>query len=760
MSKSRRPEAPRNAVLVSVQFPDRSDTAVERSLKELEQLLRGLCVRVHFRLVQKRRHPTPTYLGGGKLRELAGLTGGSGDVSRVPTPDGSAARTTPTPLVVVDGELSPGQQRQLEQATAAEVLDRTAVILRVFEERARTRQAMLEVELARLIYELPRIRENVSLGDREGGGGRASRGNTNVALAKQRSRSRIAELRRELAALRTGATVRRQRRALARRVVIVGYTNAGKSSLMRALTGSDVLVEDQLFATLDTTVRTLAPPTSPPILIADTVGFIERLPHPLLASFNSTLEEVHEASLLVFVADATDSDHRRQLEITQRTVKEIGADALPQLVVLNKIDRVSEDARRALREELPQAIQVSAFSRRDVATLRTRLIDSCDLELETATFTVTHEQQPRLAELHGHVRVLAESYADESVNVTIRAAPAVVDGLRMRFPEVEPPHVVTTPEPRVRESERASADAARQLIELAARHGLMVDAEDMRLIEAGLDYRVAFVGAADDGEDWVLRAPRTRHAADKLSGERRVLEFVRSRLSVAVPVWEVCSDELVAYRRLPGEPGLTLDTNNQPVWHIEPSSPEFATALGRLIAELQALDVDAASAGGVPVMSISEVRSHWSAELDRVRAEFEVARPLESRWEAWLNNDSLWPEHAVFTHGELYAAHVLIEGPARIVGVLDWTTAKVGDPAVDFAYQHMLGPAAFEATVAAYLEAGGVPLPNLAERCSEIIGAAPLAYAVFALHSGEPQHRAAAAAQLLPEPLRPGHVLP
>jgi GTP-binding protein HflX len=739
LSTSRRHEAPRHAVLVSVQGPDRSDAAAERSLNELEQLLRGLGIRVQARVVQKRQHPTSTYVGEGKLRDLARLTGGSGKVSRIPMPSGSAPRAGATGLVVVDDELSPGQQRGLEQATAAEVLDRTAVILRVFERRARTREAMLEVELARLTYELPRIREDASLGDREGGGGRASRGNTNVALAKQRSRTRIAELRRELAGLQDGAAVRRQRRASAQKVAIVGYTNAGKSSLMRALTGSDVLVEDKLFATLDTTVRTLAPPSSPPILIADTVGFIERLPHPLLASFKSTLDEANEASLLLFVVDASDLDRRRQLEVTRQTVEEIGAGMLPHLVVLNKIDRVSEDDRRALSDELPLAIQVSAFSSRDVAALRQRLIDAFDRELETATFEVPYDRQSLFAELRDQVRVLAESYGGERLTVTVRAAPALVERLRRRLTEVTAPPPLTTPEP-----------SEAQLVELAARHGLVVDVDDVRINEAGLDYRVAFVHTTD-GEDWVLRVPRTRDAAAKLSEERRILEFVRPRLSAAVPAWQVCSDELVAYRRLPGEPGLTLDASGQPVWHFDASSPEFATALGRLIAELQALDVNAARAAGVPVRSMSEVRSQWRADFERVRAGFEVAPSLEARWQAWFSNDMLWPERTAFTHGELYAAHVLVDGPSRIVGVLDWTTAKVGDPAVDFTYQHMMGPAAFEATVAAYVEAGGVVLPHLAERCAAIAAAAPLAYGLFALQSGNPQHRAAAAAQLLPE---------
>ncbi len=212
----------------------------------------------------------------------------------------------------------------------------------------------------------------------------------------------------------------------------------------------------------------------------------------------------------------------------------------------------------------------------------------------------------------------------------------------------------------------------------------------------------------------------------------------------------MCGEELVAYRRLPGEPGLTLDASGQPRWHVEPSSPELAAALGRLIAELQAVDADAAGKAGVPVMSAREVRARWRADFETVRAELEIAPHLRERWEAWLANDALWPESTAFTHGELYAAHVLLETPGRIVGVLDWTTAKVGDPATDFVYQHMMGPAAFEATVAAYVEAGGVEHPHLAERCAELAAAAPLVYGLFALRSGDPQHRANASAQLYP----------
>lgn len=287
-----------------------------------------------------------------------------------------------------------------------------------------------------------------------------------------------------------------------------------------------------------------------------------------------------------------------------------------------------------------------------------------------------------------------------------------------------------------------------QLLELAARHGLELAADGLRIEEAGLDFRVAFARAAHDDTRWVLRIPRRPEVASKLDTERCTLDFLAPRLSVAVPRWQVCSPQLIAYRRLPGEPGLTLDDEGQPVWHYDPQSVAFATALGELIAALHALDPDEAARAGVPVAPQAQARDRLRAELEVVCAAFEVAPALEASWRAWIDDDVLWPEPIALTHGELYAAHVLIDGAQRILGVLDWTTAVVGDPAVDFTYQHMMGPAAFDATVAAYRRAGGADHAALAERCAALTAAAPLRYATFALASGDPKHREAATAML------------
>lgn len=291
--------------------------------------------------------------------------------------------------------------------------------------------------------------------------------------------------------------------------------------------------------------------------------------------------------------------------------------------------------------------------------------------------------------------------------------------------------------------------AVSDLVFRASAAGLVLDLDSMRLEEAGLDYRVAFARDVD-GAEWVLRMPRRPDVVERLDEERRILDFVGRRLSVAVPRWEITTPELIAYRRLPGSPGLTLTADKQPIWHFDPSSPEFAAALGRLIAELHALDPDEAAQAGVPRASMDTLRKTWRADLESVQASFEIAPRLLEDWQAWLDDDACWSGPTVMTHGELYAAHVLVETPGQIVGVLDWTTARVGDPAVDFTYQSMMGSDTLAETLRAYRAAGGPEHTNLERRCAAILAASPLTYALFALRSGDAQHHAAAEAMLDP----------
>ncbi|WP_141735341.1 GTPase HflX [Oligoflexus tunisiensis] len=438
MKPSRHPRAANGAVssslrpsiLIAIQLPEDTDAAVAHSLAELELMTRDLGYSCIARVIQKRSHRgAPTFIGEGKLEEIAAITGGPGTIARGPETQQAVVSGI---TVFVDDELTPGQMRNLELALGAEVWDRVAVILKIFEARAQTRESKLEVELARLEYELPRIRDDHSLGDREGGGGRASRGHSNVELAKQRKRERIATIRRELEQLRHEADKRLQVRGDVFRVALVGYTNAGKSSLMRRLTGSDVLVEDKLFATLGTTTRQLAPPATPPVLVTDTVGFINRLPHALIASFHATLAEAREAWLVLHVIDAADPHAATQYAVTNAVLKELGLEETAMWTVLNKVDQISPAEQERLKEQFPEAMLVSALNPDDGRMLRERLIDFFGQTLVRERLKIPYGKQSVLGEFRSQIQMEQEEYG-EVLEVTVRATPAVMAQLKARL---------------------------------------------------------------------------------------------------------------------------------------------------------------------------------------------------------------------------------------------------------------------------------------------------------------------------------------
>ncbi len=322
------------------------------------------------------------------------------------------------PYLAFVSEITPSQQRILERDFETVVLDRTGIILRVFESRARTRLSQLEIELARLIYGVPRIRDDKAMDDREGGGGRGGRGNSNVELAKQVMRERSAEIRRDIAIEQSHRRRRASRREQAPRVALVGYTNAGKSSWMRVLTGSEVLVEDKLFATLDTTVRALHPETVPRILVADTVGFIQDLPHSLLASFRSTLDEALDTDILLHVVDAADARLAEQYEVTREVLSDVGALQIPSLLVLNKIDLVDAERRASLEQEYPQALFLSARSAGDGVLLRQKLIDFFEDPMAEFSFDFGFAELGRLSEVREVARVVKEEYTETGASIT------------------------------------------------------------------------------------------------------------------------------------------------------------------------------------------------------------------------------------------------------------------------------------------------------------------------------------------------------
>jgi GTP-binding protein HflX len=317
----------------------------------------------------------------------------------------------------------------LERATGAEVIDRTGVIVDIFHRHARSREARLQVEIARLNYVAPRLRE--SPGGRERQRGRGA-GEAAVELDRRKIRDRIAELREQLAAIQKEQANRRHARQDQLRVALVGYTNAGKSSLMRALTGSQVLVEDKLFATLDTTVRALQPETKPRVLVSDTVGFIKKLPHDLVASFRSTLDEALEASLLLYVVDASDPTHEAQLEVTRGVLREIGADHVPSMLLLNKIDRLDEEARTSLRRlhRGETTILLSAHDPTDVAALRQAIHSFFEAKMVEGDLIVPYAKQALIGEVYENARVLGESYDERGTHLRVRALPAAITRLQ------------------------------------------------------------------------------------------------------------------------------------------------------------------------------------------------------------------------------------------------------------------------------------------------------------------------------------------
>jgi GTPase len=448
------PSRPR-AVLVGVQLPQVDDVEHAADLAELGRLASTLGFDVVATVSQRRDAlAAAAVVGEGKLKELASLTGGKGvvpsgaperkskarerwkgssedeDEAEEAEPEEGEASTKAT-VVVVDHEITPSQARNLERATGARVLDRTGVIVDIFHRHAKSREARLEVEIARLNYVAPRLRESTGKKERQQGRGA---GESGMELDRRKIRDRIAELREELAAIAKERDNRRHARKDQLRVALVGYTNAGKSSLMRALTGSEVLVADKLFATLDTTVRALHPETKPRILVSDTVGFIKKLPHDLVASFRSTLDEALEASLLLYVVDASDPTHEAELEVTRSVLREIGADAVPSILLFNKADRLDDESRRALvRRHGKDAIVLSALDPEDTRALWQTITETFERRMVEEDLRVPFSRQGLIGTVYENARVMSEDHDETGTRLRVRGLPAAIARLRSAF---------------------------------------------------------------------------------------------------------------------------------------------------------------------------------------------------------------------------------------------------------------------------------------------------------------------------------------
>jgi len=452
----------KNAVLVAIQLPKVSQLEVESSLQELQRLVTTLGYNVVGSVSQKRTSDrSASVLGDGKLKELAEWTGGSGKIAAMVEHKLSKAaqkwhdealenapaeeideeagilteeQKKSAQIVIVDTELSPSQLRNLESATGVTVLDRTGVIIEIFSRHARTKAARLQVEIARLTYMAPRIRETGGGEDRQGGGvGGKGAGESSLELDKRKIRDRIKELKTELASIGNEHQVRRAQREQELCVALVGYTNAGKSSLMRAMTGSEVLVADKLFATLDTTIRPIYPETRPKVLMSDTVGFIKKLPHDLVASFKSTLDEALHASLLLFVVDSSDISFRSQLDVTKNVLAEVGATDVPSLLILNKKDRLSAKDINDLKAEFPEAIQISTRNKDDLKMLRDKIMSYFESSMIDEDLFIPYTVQGVIGDIRSKMRVLGESYNENGVTLKVRASEDLITQIKKKL---------------------------------------------------------------------------------------------------------------------------------------------------------------------------------------------------------------------------------------------------------------------------------------------------------------------------------------
>lgn len=389
------------AILIGMEW-GRNDSlwTVDDSLEELKQLADTAGATVIKKFIQKRPKPDPAFfIGRGKVQELA-----------------LYAQQENIDLCIFDDELSPAQQRNIESVIGIRILDRTALILDIFAQRARTNEGKLQVELAQLQYTLPRIMGKGLMLSRLGGGiGTRGPGETKLEVDRRRIRDRIAFIKDQIEKVKAVRTLHRSKRKKNNvfEVSLVGYTNAGKSTLLNTLTNSDIYAKDQLFATLDPTTRQLTLPNKQEIIITDTVGFIQRLPHQLIAAFRSTLEVVTEADLLVHVIDVSHELYKEQAAAVHEVLKEIGAETKPVITVYNKIDKLPPDSKLADRLALEEdTVCISAAKKLNLETLQQMIESHLKSKAVEVILCIPYAETAKAAQLHETANVLEQEYTE------------------------------------------------------------------------------------------------------------------------------------------------------------------------------------------------------------------------------------------------------------------------------------------------------------------------------------------------------------
>ena len=402
---------PSRAILVGTKLRDVAMHETEESLQELRQLTETAGIEVVCETIQARNVPNPTYfIGEGKVEELKEIVA-----------------ELEADAIVFDEELSPAQTRNIEGILDIATVDRTGLILQVFAQRALTSEARLQVALAQLEYALPRLTRMWThlsrIATRAGSGSAALRGpgETQLEMDRRWVRRQISQLKKSLAKVEKRRKVQRQNRSEKTKVSLVGYTNAGKSTLFNVLTGENVLAEDKLFATLDSTTRQVSLPKNQNILLSDTVGFIKKLPHQLVAAFKATLEEITEADLLLHVVDISHPEAEAQIDAVDKVLTELDADDIPTVMVLNKIDQLESDEQlHILKTRYPEAVPISAQRGDGITDLLDLLADRFVSHGATVYLSIPYTDGKTMDLLYKHGTVIDTNYAENAVHVQAR----------------------------------------------------------------------------------------------------------------------------------------------------------------------------------------------------------------------------------------------------------------------------------------------------------------------------------------------------
>ena len=398
------------ALLVGVIRPGLTETTIHEHLNELELLADTAGAEVVGRITQKISRINPSlFLGKGKAEKMI-----------------NQAQELDVKLILFDDELSPAQIKNYHKLSdKIKVLDRSGLILDIFQKHARTKEARTQVELAYMQYLLPRLTRQWTHLERQMGGigTRAGMGETQIEVDRRLIRTRISRLKKELTKIIKERETQSTRRKSQYRVSLVGYTNAGKSTLFKALTGKDVFIQDQLFATLDTTIRKLNLDESHTILLSDTVGFIRKLPHNLIASFKSTLKEVLEADLILIVLDMASPQVNEHIQTIEDVLKELGAFDIPRIHILNKVDLITNgNLIEKLQRQIPDAVTVSAQRHIRLSELKSRIRSKMDERYKTINLEFPYNEPKRIAQAQVGVEVLSREYEEESVILKIRGS--------------------------------------------------------------------------------------------------------------------------------------------------------------------------------------------------------------------------------------------------------------------------------------------------------------------------------------------------